>query len=142
VNIHHWVNRGLPLVLFAMIGVVVWMNAGRQEQAALVVTCPELVAGCAAQANGRVVSLGASARIKPLKPFQLWVQAAGASRVEARFAMEGMDMGFNLYTLHADNQGVFRASVTLPVCVSGRRDWIMTLEIDGMRLAVPFVTDL
>ena len=51
-------------------------------------------------------------------------------------------MGFNLYTLHADQEGVFRGRVTLPVCVSGRRDWVMTLDIDGRRVAIPFVTEL
>jgi hypothetical protein len=62
--------------------------------------------------------------------------------VEARFTMEGMDMGFNQYVLRADKEGVFRARVTLPVCVTGSREWLMTLDLDGMRLAVPFVTEL
>jgi hypothetical protein len=56
--------------------------------------------------------------------------------------MEGMDMGFNLYTLRADNQGVYRANVTLPICVTGRRDWALILDVDKTRLNVPFVTDL
>lgn len=137
-----WVSRGLPLVLIAMIGVVVWMNAGRQEKPAVSVACADLVAGCVAHIDGRAVSLGVSTTIKPLKPFQVWVKAAGVRKVEARFTMEGMEMGFNLYPLHADSQGVFRSRVTLPICITGRRDWVMTLELDGARLAVPFVTDL
>jgi hypothetical protein len=138
----HWLNRGLPLLLIAMIGVVVWMNAERQEKPAVTVNCPDLATGCAVELEGRAIRIGTTGRIKPLQPFELWVLAAGAGKVEARFTMEGMDMGFNLYTLHADKQGVHRARVTLPVCVTGSREWLMTLEMDGIRLAVPFVTEL
>ena len=56
--------------------------------------------------------------------------------------MAGMDTGFNLYDLRPDSAGVLRARVTLPVCVTGRRDWILTLTIDGQQMAVPFVTEL
>jgi hypothetical protein len=137
-----WVSRGLPLVLMAMIGVVVWLNAWHRDGAPLVATCANLAAGCVVQVERRDVSLGTDGAIKPLKPFNLWVRAPGAKKVEARFTMEGMDMGFNIYALRADSQGVYRASATLPVCVSGRRDWAMILDIDGTRFSVPFVTDL
>ncbi len=137
-----WGSRGLPLILMAMIGVVVWLNAGHQDKPPLAVTCVDLAVGCVVQVEGRSIGLGTDATSKPLKPFNLWVKAPGAKKVEARFTMEGMDMGFNIYTLRADNQGVFRTTATLPVCVSGRRDWNVILDIDGTRLAVPFVTDL
>jgi len=139
---NHWLNRALPLLLIAMIGVVVWMNAERQEKPSITVNCPDLEAGCTVEVEGRAIRIGTTGRIKPLQPFDLWVVAAGAGKVEARFTMEGMDMGFNLYVLRADNRGVYRARVTLPVCVTGSREWLMTIEIDGIRLAVPFVTEL
>ncbi len=49
-------------------------------------------------------------------------------------------MGFNLYTLRRGADGVYRARVTLPVCVSGQPNWILNLDIDGQRLRIPFVT--
>lgn len=137
-----WVGRGLPLILMAMIGLVVWLNAGHQETPARGVRCANLAAGCATQVDGRSVDFGTDTVIKPLKPFQIWVKAPGARKVEARFTMAGMDMGFNIYPLRADGLGTFRTSATLPVCVSGRRDWTLLLEVDGTRLTVPFVTDL
>jgi hypothetical protein len=137
-----WVQRGLPLILLAMIGLVVWLNTDRQTTTALAVACPDLTAGCRADLEGRAVRFGSDRRIKALAPFELWADAPGARKVAARFTMEGMDMGFNLYTLRPDAQGMFRAAVTLPVCVSGRRDWNLILEIDGRRLSVPFVTEL
>lgn len=137
-----WVNRGLPLLLVAIIGLVVWLNAGQQGTPPTRAVCTELAAGCSARIADREVRFGTDRAIQPLKPFEVWVKAPDARRVEARFTMEGMDMGFNLYTLRADIHGVYKARITLPICVSGRRDWVMTLEIDGTGLAVPFVTDL
>lgn len=137
-----WVRRGLPLILLAMIGLVVWLNADRQTTVPVNVTCPDLTAGCKVEVGGQNLRFGTDRRIKVLAPFELWADAPGARKVEARFTMEGMDMGFNLYTLRPDAQGMFRASVTLPVCVSGRRDWNLILEIDGQRFNAPFVTDL
>jgi len=142
VKTEKWVNHALPFLLVSMVGIVLWLNSERQDESILVISCEDMVAGCVAQVGVRSVSLGTDVTIKPLKPFQVWVKAPGAKKVEARFTMAGMDMGFNIYTLRADSQGVFRTSATLPVCVTGRRDWAMTLEIDGTRLAVPFVTDL
>lgn len=141
-NTAQWVQRGLPLILLAMIGLVVWQGADRHPAAPTPVSCPDLAAGCKADLDGRALRLGVDRRIKALAPFELWADAPGARKVEARFTMEGMDMGFNIYTLRPDAQGMFRASVTLPVCVSGRRDWNLILEIDGKRLTLPFVTDL
>lgn len=137
-----WVGRGLPLILMAMIGLVVWLNAGRQDMPARAVVCADLVAGCTAQLGERGVSFGTDGAVKPLKPFHIWVRAPGAKKVDARFTMEGMNMGFNIHSLRDDGQGMFRASATLPVCVSGRRDWSMVLDVDGTRLTLPFVTDL
>lgn len=138
-----WIWRILPLLLVALVAGVIWQNrAQRDPGRATLLACASLATGCAAQVAGRPVTVGMTGALKPLQPFQVWLEAAGARRVEARFAMVGMDMGFNLYTLRPDAQGVFRGSVTLPVCVTGRRDWVMTLEIDGARLDVPFVTEL
>lgn len=137
-----WVGNILPLILVGLIGLVVWQSNEHQAQAPLAVTCPDLHQGCHVSLAGRAIQLGSDTRIQPLKPFSIWVKAPGAARVEARFTMQGMDMGFNLYTLRPDQEGVFRVTATLPICVTGRRDWIMTVVIDGMAVAVPFVTEL
>lgn len=136
--------RLAPLAILLLVALVVYMNQTREPQGgpALVLDCPDLAAGCSTRLDGREVSVGIMGELKVLQPFQVWVRVGDARRVQATFTMEGMDMGFNLYTLHADEDGVFRGRVTLPVCVSGRRDWVMTLDIDGRRLAVPFVTQL
>ncbi|TCS69458.1 hypothetical protein EDC61_12019 [Sulfuritortus calidifontis] len=126
-----------------VIGLIVALLAAWQMRApepARVVSCPDLRAGCSLPLDGATV--GVEGELRVLKPFQLWLKAPGARRVQAHFTMAGMDMGFNLYTLRPDADGVFRARIVLPVCVSGRRDWVMSLEIDGRRIELPFVTEL
>lgn len=136
--------RLAPLAVLLLVGLVVYLNQTREPEGGSPtrIECPNLAAGCTTRLAGQTVSVGIDGELKVLQPFQVWVRVEGARKVQATFTMEGMDMGFNLYTLRADEEGVFRGRVTLPVCVSGRRDWVMTLDIDGRRLAVPFVTEL
>lgn len=136
--------RLAPVGLLLLVALVVFLQPQQDsgEAPPQTLPCADLAAGCSARLGNRVVVVGVDGELKVLQPFEVWVRAEGARKVQARFTMEGMDMGFNLYTLHADKDGVFRGRVTLPVCVSGRRDWVMTLDVDGQRLAVPFVTEL
>ncbi len=139
----------LPLAIIALAAAVLW-NHGGAPASALTVACADPLAGCNARLGTRDIRIGMQGNpeagpgggVKPLHPFQVWVEAPAAAKVQVSFTMEGMDMGFNLYTLHPDAQGVFRARVTLPVCVTGRRDWNMVVDIDGSQLQVPFTTDL
>ena len=133
----------VPLALIALVGGVVWWNPmQRPSTEAQTLNCPDLNRGCAMELAGHLVKVSVVGALKPLEAFQVRVESAGAKKVEARFTMEGMDMGFNLYTLRPDDKGVFLAKITLPVCVTGRRDWIMHLDLDGVALSVPFATEL
>ncbi len=135
--------RLAPLAILLVLAAVVYLNPGEKPSGPVQrLACQDLSASCTGHLDGRTVTMGVEGALKALQPFGLWVRANGATRVQASFTMEDMDMGFNLYTLRRDQTGVFRARVTLPVCVSGRRDWLMTLDIDGRRIAVPFVTEL
>ncbi len=137
-----------PLALIVLIGLVLWAehNAFWRDAEAtsgVRVDCETLDSGCSLMNDGREIRFGMQGEVKPLAPFEIWVAGVAAvHKAEARFTMEGMDMGFNLYTLRPDAQGVLRAKVTLPICVTGRRDWNMILELDNLRLIVPFVTKL
>ncbi len=135
----------LPLIIIALAAAILWKD-GSAPASALTVTCADPTAGCSTRLGAREIRIGMTgnpgSRLKPLQPFQVWVQAPGAERVQVSFTMEGMDMGFNLYTLQPDDQGVFRGRATLPICVTGRRDWNMVVDIDGTLLQVPFTTDI
>ena len=145
-----------PLGLIALIGLVLWADQAGIWRASVaekqvLVNCSTLTQpdGCTASVDGREIRFGMLGEPKPLAPFQIWItlpDSTGvqnvAQKAEARFTMEGMDMGFNLYTLRPDDQGVLRATVTLPICVTGRRDWHMILDVANFSIKVAFVTNL
>ncbi len=108
-----------------------------QEARVPVLPCPDLRAGCTLGGGARVQTDVAPA---PLAPFVVTVQAPHAREVAIGFEMEGMEMGPNRYRLVREPEGLWRARVLLPVCVSGRRDWLMVVEIDGVRERLPFTT--
>ncbi|MGE5321042.1 MAG: hypothetical protein ACM3KD_12725 [Hyphomicrobiaceae bacterium] len=131
----------LPLLLAAALAAIAlagyWLN---RPAAAQTVACVDPTAGCSFKHGGTTVLVHFSARPTPLKAFELKVGAAGATRVSAEFQMNGMEMGFNRYDLRPAGNDAFESSVTLPVCVSGRRDWTLYLTVDGTRYALPFST--
>lgn len=101
--------------------------------------CADLVRGC------RVEQAAVEVRVdgvpSALHPFTLTVSAPGAKQVQAEFVMQGMEMGLNRYRLQRQPNGAWQARVTLPVCVSGRRDWLLVLEVDGERHTLAFTTN-
>jgi hypothetical protein len=137
--------RPLPVLapLLLVVALVVIAAAGywlKRPAEAVPVRCADPIAGCGFNHRGTTVNVQFSTRPGPLEPFGLSARATGASRISAEFQMVGMDMGFNRYDLRATGDGAFAATVTLPVCVSGRRDWVLYLDVDGARYALPFST--
>lgn len=130
----------VPLLLvLALIAIAVagyWLKRPAEAQA---VACADPLAGCRFSHRGTSAEVRFSVKPAPLVPFELSVRAPGATRVSAEFQMNGMEMGFNRYDLRP-GVGGFVSKVTLPVCVSGRRDWTLFLDIDGAHYALPFST--
>ena len=81
-----------------------------------------------------------------MKPLHLHVhinRAEAVKSIHVDFAMQNMEMGFNRYRLiQASQSGDWQAEVTLPICVQGRSDWNMLLEIEAgkkiQRFKLPF----
>jgi len=131
-----------PVAIILLILAVVALNRFyRPDDARSVLArCADLRTGCKAMLGSREVTLGVDGELKLLKPFELWVRADDVDKAQASFTMVGMDMGFNLYTLRPDGKGAYRARITLPMCVTGRMDWLLHVDLDGARLTIPFVT--
>lgn len=131
----------LPLLLVAaLIAIAVagwWL---KRPADAVDVACTDPVAGCRFSHDGAEASVRFSEQPASMTAFGVRVDAPGARRISAEFQMVGMDMGFNRYDLKPAGDGAFAAQVTLPVCVSGRRDWTLFLDLDGTRYALPFST--
>lgn len=137
-----WLRLAPWAVLPALAGIVYVQHQQRADTAAAPrLVCADPAAGCATVLGGRAVTIGLDARRRVMQPFDLWVRAAGAQRVRASFTMADMDMGLNQYTLQADKAGVFRARVILPVCVTGRTDWLLTVEVDEHRTVLPIAME-
>ena len=131
----------LPLLLaVALVAIALAGYWLKRPADAMAVACADPLAGCSFSHRGAAASVRFSARPTALEAFELNVHAAGVSRISAEFQMVGMDMGFNRYDLRPTADGAWAAKVTLPVCVSGRRDWILYLDLDGSRYAIPFST--
>ena len=113
-----------------------------EDDKAELLACADIVQSC--------VNAEFSVRFKEtpqvMKPLHLEFVAIGADKgiqnIHANFAMKGMEMGFNRYQLIKADQNKWQAEVTLPVCVQGRSDWEMLLEINAeegkQRFLVPF----
>ena len=128
------------LLVVALVAIAVAGYWLKRPPEAVAVPCADPLAGCVFSHRGAQASVRFSVRPAPLQAFELSVRAADARRVSAEFQMVGMDMGFNRYDLRPTADSAWAARVTLPVCVSGRRDWILYLDLDGSRYAIPFST--
>ena len=125
------------LLVIALVAIAVagwWL---KRPAEAVTVSCPDPQAGCVFSHRGAPARVRFSRQPVPLEAFELTVTAPRATKISAEFQMVGMDMGFNRYDLRAA-AGAFASSVTLPVCVSGRHDWVLYLDLDGARYALPF----
>jgi hypothetical protein len=93
--------------------------------------------------NGGSVVLSLMPQPVPLaRPFKVEAQISdsAAEAMEIDFSGIDMNMGYNRNVLVDQGKGRFLAEATLPVCVTGRMNWLATLVITtkGQRIAVPF----
>lgn len=109
------------------------------QQQAPQVLCQDLAAGCQLGTAAAPVVIRVDHAPRSMQKFRLTVDAASARNISADLSMLNMDMGPNRYTLIKNGQQ-FYADMMLPMCVSGRNDWVLTLNIDGKPLAAQFST--
>lgn len=117
------------------------LSKARQPGKAISVACPDLRRACQFNIHGQPATVSFSPGPLLLKPFMLIVQAQDVRSVSADFAMNGMDMGPNRYRLEPGASGAWQAKIVLPVCTAGQSDWILTLDIDGQKVRVPFAAE-
>ena len=91
---------------------------------------------CLAEEGGATIQFRVETDPRPLQPFPVMVALEGVAQgdvlgVLVGFSMAGMDMGPNRFRLTRDADGHWRGEVTLPICTSGRTDWIARVEAIG-----------
>lgn len=80
---------------------------------------------------GHRLELLIEGRVKALKPFIVYIvdKDNTIEQAKVRFEMKAMDMGINQYAFKKlDNS--WQANVVIPICTTGRRDWIAEFDID------------
>ncbi len=102
--------------------------------------------GCIGRSDTWSVSVRMAPHRSALKPFRIEVSSdAGVEDVTVSLEMQGMDMGRNRYRLLRTEKGNWQAEVTLPICTSGRSDWIAVFEVQILgkpyQLNVPFTLE-
>ncbi len=132
----------LPIVLIALTGVVgywfasqygPWRGADADLNAvdlSIERPCVLFPTGCKAVAAGDVFSLRFDQPPQSLKPFKVVLALDAPLPVEhavVQFEMVGMDMGINRFRLSKRAEGTWVASAVLPVCSTGRSDWVVRL---------------
>jgi hypothetical protein len=131
------------LVLLLALGVgakLYWAQASARP--IIILSCEDISQTC----ENELFTVHFSETPQVFKPFQLNVQMKRAEPVKSvyvDFAMQSMEMGLNRYRLiQAHSSGDWHADVTLPMCVQGRSDWNMLIEIEAgntvKRFQLPF----
>jgi hypothetical protein len=97
--------------------------------------CDPTQGACAAKGSGVQLSFQPRTAIRPLQAFPVTVHLAGmeADIVTVDFSMPSMNMGWNRYRLLRQSGGVWSGEVILPVCSSGRHDWVARVEVEASR---------
>jgi len=110
--------------------------------------CDAAKQACQARGGAGTLSLQLMGPVRPLQPFtyRLAWEGAPVHSMSVDFQMVGMDMGENRYQLTADGAGPWHGSAILPVCTSGRSDWVADVRVhtaDGLtyNARIPFVAE-
>ena len=137
----------LNLLVAAALGALLWKQYSQQatiekaQTKTIAIVCPDIAQSC----GNTQFSVRFKEQPQVMKPLHLelvFLDGQLIRNVQAGFAMQGMEMGFNRYQLIKNADAKWMAEVTLPVCVQGRSDWEMTLMVEDaeqqFRLLVPF----
>lgn len=123
-------------------------NQAPAELLALEQSCDIASAGCVAANEHLSVKVKFDSGFGALKPFRLRLQLDQITPVkidgiELVFSMQGMQMGLNKYRLIRETDRLWTATVTLPICTSGRSDWLADFELKSSdqkwTARIPFV---
>lgn len=131
-----WALAGVVLLLAAAVLIGLWYRDQLQpssDQGQVLVASADCdpqrqpcVAGTADA--GVQFHLPEGARLMQPFPVEVTVHGPALDGVTVDFRMQGMDMGVNRVGLQAAADGLWRAQVILPLCATGRADWIATVE--------------
>ena len=106
------------------------------------VACGTALEACLSEIEGRQIRFRLPRAAAYLKSFPVRVSLQGFGEVDTvvvRFEMRDMNMGYNSVSLARGESG-WQGEAILPLCASGRQDWLATVTIQarGMRYQAVF----
>lgn len=137
-----WLTATAVVGFMVLLALGYWLGTGTGTKRSEAITpltemrvpseCSLVGAGCVATAeDATTLRFQLGPVIEPLKPFAVSLQTRAVVRAATvRFDMVGMDMGHNEFRLKPQADGAWGATVLLPVCATGRRDWVATLRVE------------
>lgn len=134
----NWKSGLLTVLITTLITGVIYQIWPQKPNPISTLSCINPLQGCQIELERQPVHIQFIEPPSGLHPFTLRVTTPKASRISATFSMRDMDMGSNRYILVRNAPETWQAKVVLPVCVSGRHDWLLTLDIDGNHILMPF----
>lgn len=133
----------LPLVLLIALGFAAKFYFVKPDLVSTtVLSCADITQSC----GNQIFTVQFAETPQVMKPLQLNLhinRADSVKNVHVDFAMQNMEMGLNRYLMIQTNEsGAWQAEVTLPICIQGRSDWNMLIEIEAgdtvQRFQLPF----
>ena len=133
----------LPLILLIALGIAAKFYWAKPDLAVInVLPCADINQSC----GNEIFTVQLAEAPQVMKPLHLNLhinRAEAVKSIHVDFAMQNMEMGLNRYRLiQASQSDAWQAEVTLPICVQGRSDWNMLLEIEAgkkiQRFKLPF----
>ncbi|HHC72927.1 MAG TPA: hypothetical protein ENK54_08515 [Thiotrichales bacterium] len=112
-----------------------WLKADRVVEVRALVSVPDCdvsASPCVARGEGIAVRVAIGPGVTPMSRFPIRVEVDEGGpwdRVVAEFTMPQMNMGENRFLLEKGEVG-WQGEGVLPFCVSGRSEWILTLDLE------------
>jgi len=126
-------------IVLSVIGINSFKNTASPRQSIQLINlspdCDPSQQACGANLQGLSITLSTSQPVSAMKLFDVKLQANGFSqqtinKASANFVMQGMEMGLSKFNLAEMKKGIWQGQAMLPVCTSGRSDWLVEIKLE------------
>lgn len=102
------------------------------------IACQPIEGNCVAKIEAGQLQWSVEKSIQYLKPFLNKIQLSNVQQNNVRqisieFIMQGMQMAVNRSVFKKQSSGIWQAQSVLPICVSGRKDWLAIVRVESQQ---------
>lgn len=131
--------RWALLLLLVVVGMSFWWQNKYQHKTINVPTikCQPQNGNCVVNFSTGKLTWLVKGDIQYLQPFEHSIELTNVSEqdiqsISIEFVMQGMQMAANRSMFKKQSIGAWKAQSVLPVCVSGRKDWLAVVKIESL----------